>query len=93
MYNPTFKCAMNLTYASIFSQMEAIRQFQMGCETSTFYIDMANVEHCDSAGLAWLIEIKRWGLQHNKTMKIMNMPNEVQALAEFCGVSTLLNDG
>lgn len=59
-------------------------------------IDLGNVSHCDSAGLAFLIEAKRLAREHKKSCQIEGMTKGIQALAEFCGVDKMLmseNDG
>ncbi len=59
-------------------------------------IDLSNVSHCDSAGLAFLIEAKRLAREYKKSCLIIGMTKSIQALAEFCGVDKMLmggNDG
>ena len=53
-------------------------------------VDLGNVEQCDSAGLAFLIEVKRIAQECGRIVKIINMPEETRALAEFYGISNLL---
>jgi phospholipid transport system transporter-binding protein len=53
-------------------------------------LNLLNVTHCDSTGLALLIETKRLCKQYKKTFVMENMSDAVQALAEFCGVDVIL---
>jgi phospholipid transport system transporter-binding protein len=53
-------------------------------------MDLSDVRHCDSAGLALLIEAKRLSAGRNKTCTIQNIPKTVQSLAEFYGVHSIL---
>lgn len=53
-------------------------------------VNLSDVVQCDSAGLALLIESKRLCRENDKTCKIIGMTEEIQALAEFCGVSDIL---
>lgn len=59
-------------------------------EITGIRLDLANVMHCDSTGLALLIETQRLCKQHNKTFFMQNMPESVEALAEFCGIDVIL---
>jgi phospholipid transport system transporter-binding protein len=78
----------------IFSTVEGERQRLLAhCEQEkdkALRMDLSQVEHCDSAGLAFLIEAKRIAGMHNKTCEIVGMTRTVQALAEFCGVEMIL---
>ena len=53
-------------------------------------LDLSQVEQCDSAGLALLIELKRLCMQFDKPFKIEGMPSAIHDLAEFCGVDMIL---
>jgi phospholipid transport system transporter-binding protein len=53
-------------------------------------LELNEVTHCDSAGLALLIEAKRLCATHNITCNITGMSKMIRALAEFCGVDTML---
>ncbi|MGL5743093.1 MAG: STAS domain-containing protein [Legionella sp.] len=55
-----------------------------------FGLDLIRVTHCDSAGLALLIEARKLCKRNNKSFEIIGMPIETQALAEFCGVKGIL---
>ena len=52
--------------------------------------DLAQVEHCDSTGLALLIEAKRLCKQRKINFVMENMSESLCGLAEFCGVDTVL---
>lgn len=56
-------------------------------------IDLSNVSHCDSAGLAFLIEAKRLAREQKKSCQIEGMTKGIHALAEFCGVDKILMSG
>jgi phospholipid transport system transporter-binding protein len=53
--------------------------------------DLSHVVHCDSAGLALLIEATRLCRRYKATLEIAGMPDAIYALAEFCGVEDMLN--
>ena len=52
--------------------------------------NLSEVMHCDSTGLALLIEAKRLCKQAGLTFVLENMSESIHALAEFCGVDTIL---
>ena len=54
------------------------------------YLSLAEVDYSDSSGLALLIELRRKSRQVNKTLIFCHMPQQMVALAEFCGVRALL---
>lgn len=53
-------------------------------------LDLKDVDQCDSAGLAWLIEAKRLSKKHQKGLVIEGLPTQIAILAEFCGVEDVL---
>lgn len=53
-------------------------------------VDLGKTTRCDSAGLAFLIEVKRLGTVQGRLSQIINMPQEIRALAEFYGINNLL---
>lgn len=53
-------------------------------------LDLSKVQHCDSAGLAFLIEAKRLSRSYGKSCEIQGMTKSIHALAEFCGVDKIL---
>lgn len=55
-------------------------------------IDLVQVQQCDSAGLAFLIEVKRIVLSQGRSPLFINMPKETLALAEFYGIGQVLFD-
>ena len=57
---------------------------------SSIRFNLSNVSHCDSTGLALLIEAKRLCNQQNIAFVMENMSESLKGLAEFCGVDTVL---
>lgn len=58
----------------------------------TLLIDLTDVDYCDSAGLAFLIEAKRYCHKQQYVCKINNMPQATSRLAAFCGLEQVLYD-
>lgn len=90
--NITFKPSDKLTFQTVQADRgRLVRQLNDSVMTTLFF-DLSQVDLCDSAGLALLIETKRLCKQHNKKLVIEGMPQSVHALAEFCGLETILNE-
>lgn len=85
-----FSPSTNLTFDTVESDRIKILHALLSSETSGLCLDLSCVTHCDSAGLALLIETKRLCRQYNKAFKIEQMPEAIYALAEFCGVEAIL---
>ena len=55
-------------------------------------LDCAGVPNADSAGLAVLIEWRRWARQHGRHLKFVNLPAQINAIAHLSEVSDVLAD-
>ncbi len=53
-------------------------------------VDLANVKHSDSAGLAILIEWMRVAAAMNKDIVFQHVPKQMMAIAETTGLDALL---
>jgi phospholipid transport system transporter-binding protein len=82
------QCA--LTFNSVSLVWEKIAALLKREQGTRFCLDLSLVTHCDSAGLALLIQIKKFCQQDNKQFELKNMPEKTHALAQFCGVAGLL---
>jgi len=85
-----FKPSKALTFDTVDSDSQGLLRLLRDSETTAIRLDLGEVEHCDSAGLALLIEAKRLCKQYDKTLTIEGMPKAISALAEFCGVEMML---
>jgi phospholipid transport system transporter-binding protein len=92
MMKELFKPTNDLTFETV--QQEGQRFFKLLSDDKTIKIglELSGVLHCDSAGLAMLIEAKRMCHQYNKPLVIQGMPKAIVALADFCGVKTMLEN-
>jgi len=87
-----FRPATAITFLSVEQERQ---RFLAHCESlkdNVLVIDLLEVIHCDSAGIAFLIEMKRICNRLGRLSKITNMPASANALAEFYGIRELLND-
>lgn len=53
-------------------------------------VDLDNVSHSDSAGLALLIEWMRRTHKHGKTIEFYHMPSQMLAIASASGLDNIL---
>lgn len=83
------KLASQLTFATVEAERKkAIQNFASINDKVT--VDLIDVETCDSAGLALLIELKRV-FNPDREMAFTNISPSILSLATFCGVEKLLN--
>lgn len=55
-----------------------------------FELDLSHVKRCDSAGLAFLVEVKRLCGVQGANIVFQGIPEVIEALAIFCGIKDLL---
>lgn len=91
-----FKPDVSLTFATV--EKERVR-FVVHCqalkrdqseERLSMDIELQEVKHCDSAGLAFLIEAKKVAQQYGLSVMLHQMPKTACALAEFYGLRAFL---
>ena len=76
----------------------AQRVFEAGVEcflrdgSAAIVVDCAGVPKADSAGLAVLIEWRRWSRQHERHLTFVNLPAQINAIAHLSEVSEVLAD-
>ena len=56
----------------------------------TIVVDCAAVPNADSAGLAVLIEWRRWAHQQGRHLQFTNLPSQINAIAHLSEVSEVL---
>lgn len=89
--NTTYlKPGTELTFNSVVALRSTLFHALKADDKEEFCLDLSEVVHCDSAGLALLIEVKKLCKQHNKIFKVVGVPSKTQSLAEFCGVNNIL---
>ena len=54
-------------------------------------IDLSNVTHCDSAGLALLTEWQRLATQTNRSISFENLPTQLLNIAKVSSLNNILN--
>lgn len=84
--------AKELTFDTVQAELKRLIISLKDERISDVQLDLQDVKHCDSAGLALLIEAKRLFQTRNKQLKIEKAPEAIRSLAEFYGVEVVLND-
>ncbi len=79
-----------MTFETVQSDCERLLRYCSSTKDKILHLDLSEINHCDSAGLALLIEAKRLCRERKKICKIIGISKSIQALAEFCGVSEIL---
>ena len=85
-----FKPGKELTFNSVVAIRNELIKSLEACEALVFCLDLTEVTHCDSAGLALLIEAKKLCEHNNKQFKVLGIPETTQSLSKFCGVNDFL---
>lgn len=85
-----FKPGKELTFNSVLSVHATLFDALKKNTSDRFCLDLSEVTHCDSAGLALLIEANKLCLRANKIFEVIGLSPETQSLAEFCGVQRIL---
>ncbi len=62
-------------------------------KSSMRVIDLSNVTHCDSAGLAFLINLLKESNEANSTLSFINIPYQLQQLIKLSHLEDILKEG
>lgn len=85
-----FKPGSELTFKTVISVRAKLYKELMDDTCNRFCLDLSEVTHCDSAGLALLIEARKLCKHSNKIFEVTGISPATQSLAEFCGVNGIL---
>lgn len=81
------------SYLSFETAAQGARLLHAICTKSqddTIEIDLSAMHHCDSAGLALLLEAKRCAKQYKKRCCLVNISPKLKALCFFYGLEQVL---
>lgn len=88
MKDKTFALTGSLTINTAQKNLLAI---QRAVNDGTLIVDLAEVESCDSAGIALLIEAKKYTKQqNNQILSYINQPQQLKDFATFLKVDAVL---
>ena len=85
----TFKPGFELTFKSVVTVRAKLDKMLKEQVHDRFRLDLGGVTLCDSAGLALLIEIRKWCQRNNRIFEVAGISPKIQSLAEFCGVDRI----
>lgn len=90
MQTAIFKPASHLTFDTVCIDNRHLLKYLQNQKSASIQIDLSDVKQCDTAGLAFLIEARRMCIQYKKSLEIIGLSSDMIALAEFCGVGSML---
>lgn len=79
-----------LTFETVAKELARFNVLLKAQSHAKIHLDLSEVTSCDSAGLAFLIEIKRQTESTGARIIIEHMPQTVSSMAAFCGIEQLL---
>jgi|TARA_R110002126_G_scaffold17798_2_gene68874 phospholipid transport system transporter-binding protein len=79
-----------LTFDTVSSDLTRFSAHLKQQANPTLVLNMEHVTHCDSAGLALLIQAHRLCQEQSVTLRIQGMSQAILDLATFCDVDNLL---
>lgn len=80
-----------MTFDTVGADRQRLLHYCRYLQSPILTLDLSQVSHCDSAGLAFLIEAKRLARAHRKSCHVQGMSKTIHALAQFCGVEKILS--
>ena len=90
MSTTPFKLTKELTFDTVIAHQKRLYQHVSSSPDELICIDLSDVTHCDSAGLALLIDVKKQCKKHGKAFSLTGLSDKTRSLAEFCGVHDIL---
>jgi phospholipid transport system transporter-binding protein len=79
-----FKIKGDLTFTSL--TQKNLKRLDFSPMSEDLTIDLSEIDDTDSAALALIVEWLKHKHSHNKTITIINIPNELRILAKLCGL-------
>lgn len=87
--NGTLSFTGELTRATVASAWH--RRNQWRAEGDSLVVNLAAVEHVDSAGVAMLLQLKKYLLQHQCELVLAQPSQQFKAIVDVSGAATLLD--
>lgn len=85
-----FRPSSELTFETVQKDSQRLTRLLSRREVTGIRFNLSAVTHCDSTGLALLIEAKRLCNKRQILFTMDNMSESLIGLAKFCGVDTVL---
>lgn len=87
--NGTLSFTGEMTRATVASAWHQRNQWR--AEGDSLVVNLADVEHVDSAGVAMLLQLKKYLLQHQCELVITQPSQQFKAIVDVSGAATLLD--
>lgn len=87
----TIKLTKNLTINTVQNIRDSLSSRVKNAKNHTILLDLADIELCDTSGLALLIDLKSQCFNNSTQLKLVNIPDKISELANFYEVDELLN--
>lgn len=91
MKNKEFVPSREMSFQTVMADRQRLLDYCATLKKSPMILNLSQVDQCDSAGLAFLIEARRLAQERQLICHIEGMTRAVHALAEFCGVDSILS--
>lgn len=80
----------DLVYATVSDLVNSSNAMLQQFEGTTINIDCSNLSRLDSAGIALLLEWKRWSLKNNKTFRMVGVKEKATSLISTYKLADIL---
>lgn len=80
----------NLSFDTAEVALKEVKKFIGNYLNDTLSVDLHEIHSCDTAGLAYLIELKRFCLLHGKILNLVNIPTMVLDLIKLYELEEIL---
>lgn len=87
-----FKPSNALTFETVTEQRSRFTALLASQQMSSMHFDLTDMKTCDSAGLAFLIDVKRLCGSQNTALIIEHASVDVLALAKLYGIEKILDN-
>lgn len=84
----TYKPIERLTFETVEANTVTLKN-HLNQDSCFFYLDLSEVEHCDVAGIAWLIDVMRRCYKLEKQVVMLGFTEVIAVMAKLCGVLDL----
>lgn len=88
-----FKPSNQLTFETVTENRQRFMVLLQHKQFASIHCDLSDVDKCDSAGMAFLVEARRLCQQQRTVLMIEYIPSEIRALAKLYGIEQILRVG
>lgn len=85
-----FKPSDKMVFETVMNDKRRLHVFMDELQEPKWIFDLSQVDDCDSAGIALLIEAQRLSKLTHRTCLFQGSSSAINSLIEFCGVENIL---